>query len=301
LPVVDDDVRRRLARRFGPAVEPWLAGLPARIAALRDRWGLALDAVIPWGSMSVVLRCRTADRRAAILKLAPDLPRLAGEAAALRHWAGRHAPAVLAADLDLGGLLLEEIAPGTTLREGGRYPSIDDLAALLAGLHRDAPPAHPFPPLARRVADLFASWRRPRERGRLAALVPAALLARGRRLALRLDRTSPRRALLHGDLTPVNVLDGGDRRGLVAIDPAPCLGDPAFDAIDLTLWRAPTLEAIRGRASALGPAIGADPDRLLAWCAAFAAMVAMDVAELPGHAEGEVATLLDLAGRVTQE
>jgi hypothetical protein len=106
LPVVDDDVRRRLARRFGPAVEPWLAGLPARIAALRDRWGLALDAVIPWGSMSVVLRCRTVDRQAAILKLAPDTRRLAREASALRHWAGRRAPTVLAADIDLGALLL---------------------------------------------------------------------------------------------------------------------------------------------------------------------------------------------------
>jgi streptomycin 6-kinase len=31
-------------------------------------------------------------------------------------------------------------------------------------------------------------------------------------------------------LTPSSILDGGAERGLVAIDPAPCLGDPAFDA-----------------------------------------------------------------------
>ena len=54
--------------------------------------------------------------------------------------------------------------------------------------------------------------------------------------------------LLHGDLTPVNVLDGGVERGLVAIDPAPCVGDPAFDAIDLVLWRADDAATIATRA-----------------------------------------------------
>jgi streptomycin 6-kinase len=42
--------------------------------------------------------------------------------------------------------------------------------------------------------------------------------------------------VLHGDLTPSNILDGGAERGLVAMDPAPCLGDAAFDAVDLILW-----------------------------------------------------------------
>jgi hypothetical protein len=103
---VVDEARRRLTRRYGPAVETWLADLPARLAVLRDRWGLELDAAIPQGSMSVVLRCRTVDRQAAILKLAPDTRRLAREASALRRWAGRRAPTVLAADIDLGALLL---------------------------------------------------------------------------------------------------------------------------------------------------------------------------------------------------
>jgi streptomycin 6-kinase len=38
--------------------------------------------------------------------------------------------------------------------------------------------------------------------------------------------------LLHGDLHLGNVLDGGPSRGLVAIDPKACLGDPCFDAVD---------------------------------------------------------------------
>lgn len=74
-------------------------------------------------------------------------------------------------------------------------------------------------------------------------------------------------ALLHGDLTPRNILDGGDRRGLVAIDPAPCLGaDLAFDAIDLLLWRADDVDMIAARAEQLAPAIDVDASRLLDWC-----------------------------------
>ena len=62
--------------------------------------------------------------------------------------------------------------------------------------------------------------------------------------------------LLHGDLTPVNILDGGAERGLVAIDPAPRLGDPAFDAVDLVLWPAASVDTIVERAEQLAPAIG---------------------------------------------
>ena len=60
-----------------------------------------------------------------------------------------------------------------------------------------------------------------------AALVPHELFERGRRLAHRLAEDTYPTVLLHGDFTPVNILDGGQRRGLVAIDPCPTLGDPA--------------------------------------------------------------------------
>ena len=87
-----------------------------------------------------------------------------------------------------------------------------------------------------------------------------------------------RSVLLHGDLTPVNVLDGGER-GLVAIDPAPCVGDPAFDLVDLVFWRAGDVATIEQRAAELAHGIGADPGRTRAWCAAFAGMVALEIAE----------------------
>ncbi|MGZ8761136.1 MAG: aminoglycoside phosphotransferase family protein [Aeromicrobium sp.] len=75
--------------------------------------------------------------------------------------------------------------------------------------------------------------------GRTAYRLPVRLLGETLRTSSRAygaDTTGPlaQRAspsvLLHGDLTPSNILDGGAERGLVAIDPAPCLGDAAFDA-----------------------------------------------------------------------
>jgi streptomycin 6-kinase len=95
----------------------------------------------------------------------------------------------------------------------------------------------------------------------------------------------------------VNVLDGGDERGLVAIDPGPCLGDPAFEAVDFVLWRANDGDAIASRAEALAPAIGADPARLIDWCAAFAGMIAIERAELPGASRAEIEALVALAAR----
>src|SRR6185295_6079650 len=109
----------------------------------------------------------------------------------------------------------------------------------------------------------------------LAAVIPLELYERGRRLAMRLAADAPVSVLLHGDLTPANILDGGEQRGLVAIDPAPCLGDPAFDAIDLVLWRAKDVETITARVEQFAPTIGTTARRLAQWCSAFAAMTAL--------------------------
>ena len=96
----------------------------------------------------------------------------------------------------------------------------------------------------------------------------------------------------------MNVLDGGTGRGLVAIDPAPCIGDPAFDAIDLVFWRATDAGTITACAQQLAPAIGADANRLIEWCTAFAGMVALEIAERPGGSRQQVEPLLVLASRV---
>jgi streptomycin 6-kinase len=280
-----DEARQRLVRRFGDGVQSWIDELPGRLLVLRERWRLKFGSVLPKGSVSVVLRCRTAQGQRAILKICPDRERVEREIAGLARWSTPHVPALFQADPSMGALLMEEIEPGTPLQDSGTYPALSDVAKILTGLHTQGIPDRAFPSVADRVTHLFAAWARERLRDSTqVALVPDELFDRGRRLALRLAEEPSRTVLLHGDFTPVNILDGGER-GLVAIDPCPTLGDPAFDAIDLLFWQAGDLDTIVRRAEALAPAIGVDPTRLLEWCTAFAGMAAADLAGTGQRAE----------------
>jgi streptomycin 6-kinase len=251
---------------------------------LAARWELEWGDVIQRGSMSVVIRCRDA-----VLKVGPDPERIAREADALAHWATPQVPAVLAVDKARGALLLEAIEPGTSLAESAEWPPVESVTALLDALH--GPPDPAYPPVAVHIEHLFESSRRLYElQPGLDELVPHDLYERSRELALRLAAAESPAVLLHGDLTAVNVLDGGPGRGLVAIDPSPCLGDAAFDAVDLVFWQAASVEEIEARAAQLA----FEPDRLLAWCTAFAPMAALELAE-----RGEPSDpFLSLAARV---
>ncbi|HEU5277530.1 MAG TPA: aminoglycoside phosphotransferase family protein [Gaiellaceae bacterium] len=298
VPKLDRELRLRLARRFGGAVDAWFDALPDVLTDLGERWSLEWGMLIQRGSMSVVIRCRTAEGRQAVLKTSPERTRIAYEAAALASWSTPHVPAVLAVDESAGALLIEAIEPGTSLAEAAAYPAVERVAALLTSLHEDGVPDPRYRPVADHIAYLFdAGLKNYERRPDLAEVVPPELYAHGRRLAMRLAADAGPTVLLHGDLTPANVLDGGAARGLVAIDPAPCLGDPAFDAVDLVLWQAADVEAIALRAEQLAPAVGGGAGRLLDWCSAFAGMVALELAEAPGGPGEQVEHLLALGSR----
>jgi streptomycin 6-kinase len=298
VPGIDAGARRRLTARFGDEVAPWLDELPGVLSALARRWQLELGPPIPRGSVSVVLRCRMADGPGAVLKVSPDRARLAFEAIALEGWHGGHTPAVLGLDEQLGALLIEAIEPGTPLVVSSTYPDLASVAELLRSLHTSGVPDPTYPTVAWRVAYLFDSSMRLYDRHpELTALVPPELYERGRRLATRLAQDASPIVLLHGDLTPSNLLDGGAERGLVAIDPAPCLGDPAFDAVDLLCWQADDLETIQARAERLADATGTDAERLLGWCTAFAAMTALELASQASGPGPRAEALLKLAAQ----
>ena len=277
-PHIDPGARQRLTARFGGEVGAWFERLPGMLAALGDRWHLAFEAPIPRGSVSVVFRCRMDDGRSAVLKASPDRERVAYEAAALERWQSAHVPVVLALDAPLGALLLESIEPGTPLDVSAAYPDLTAVAELVRALHLSGVPDRSYPTVGQRVADLFDSSAKLYERHRgLSTVISTALYEHGRRLAVSLARDTSPNVLLHGDLTPSNILDGGER-GLVAIDPSPCLGDAGFDMVDLSLWHADDLETVVARTRRLAVDTRADPERLLGWCIAFAGMAALELA-----------------------
>jgi streptomycin 6-kinase len=248
---LDAATRDRLVARFGAAVvEPWSERVPGLVADLAGRWELVVGEPIGRGNTSLVIRCRRAGRGPAILKLSPEDELADAEARALRAWAptGR-VPAVHA--VAPGALLLEAIPDGTPLEAAG----VEEVAALIGDLHAVAPPPG-TPSLAERVDFVFR---------------PGSPFHAGRDGARALAADDRPARLLHGDLHPANVLHGGAARGLVAIDPRPCAGDPAFDAIDWVTWRT---DDPRRRCRELAALLGLEAERLWRWHEAFAARAA---------------------------
>jgi len=223
-----DTTRARLVARFGARVEPWWQRLPGVLGELAVRWDLVLGDAVGHGNTSLVIRCQRVEGQPAMLKLTPDSSLAAAEASALRSWAAsRRVPLVWGFDLAAGALLLEALPDETPLSEVRAEVSLRDVAGLIAALHSSGAPvvADGVVTLADRVAFIFEHWI---ERyGRNAAVIDAVSLTRlqrGHHLACELAAQVGADVLLHGDLHAGNVLDGGVGRGLVAIDPRPCVG-----------------------------------------------------------------------------
>jgi streptomycin 6-kinase len=282
-----DATRRRLLARFGARVEPWWARLPGVLAELAERWELVVGDAVGRGNTSLVVRCRREDGRPAVLKLTPEPELGVAEASALRGWesSGR-VPLVWEHDAASGALLLEAIPGEAPLSERGAAVELAAVADLIGGLHRCGAPviADGVVSLAARVEFIFGHWA---ERGE----APVDRLRRGHALARELAADPAVPVLLHGDLHPGNVLDGGEGRGLVAIDPRPCVGDAAFDAVDWVFWAVDDPGAWEPRSRAFARGLGLDRERLWAWCAALAAMLAAAEAARGARAERVTALL----------
>ena len=294
---IDAGSRQRLIERFGHAAEGWFAQLPGVMVTLVDRWHLTLGEQIPHGSVSISFRCRLADGRQAVLKVSPDHARIAGETAALRAWRTVHVPRVLGADEALGALLIEAIEPGDPLDSKPDEAGAETVAELVSALHQGTP-SPSFPRVEQRVDALFRSSGSIYQRyPALTVVISKETYARGRALADRLARLEHRDVLLHGDLTPSNILIGGEQRGLVAIDPAPCVGNAGFDVVDLVLWRANGIGTIERRAERLAVTMDVDESVIFSWCVAFAGLNALELATVEGVPAEQIDTLVELAAR----
>jgi streptomycin 6-kinase len=292
-----DATRSRLVARFGPDVVAWWDRVPSILETLASRWELSIGDAVGRGNTSLVMRCRRADGRAAILKLSPEPALVEAEVGALRCWRrSRHVPALWAWDLPSSALLLEALPDEAPLSESSSRVSLDEVAALIAALHEVPMPTDTpgVVPLLERVDFIFALWSRRRRADDRESPVAPGRLERGHELARTLARGGGPPVLLHGDLHPGNVLNGGAGRGLVAIDPRPCIGDGAFDAADWVFWTAEAPADWEHTSRKLATALGYEPERLWAWCRAFAAGLASARAARSATDE-EVATLLAIA------
>jgi streptomycin 6-kinase len=254
--------------RKTPAGAAWLDRLPHAIRKLEQRWALTLGEPLGGEEVSCawVAPVTQANGTLAILKL--GMPHMAGEheLQGLRFWDGDPTVRLLAADEELGAMLLERCVPGTALRV---LPEPDQdlvIAGLLRRLWRLPPAPHVFRPLSAlteywsgETISQIEQWPDP------------GLVREGLRLFKELPLTAPLEVLLATDLHAGNVLRS-ERQPWLVIDPKPFIGDPAYDATqhlfncDARLRSDPD-RTIRRFADLLG----VDPERVRLWLFARAA------------------------------
>jgi streptomycin 6-kinase len=254
-------VAQRWLDCYGRQARAWLNEVPDIARSWAQRWNLVLKAPLEGGTVSVVYSVQRQDGPA-VLKLAAPWSRWSRqEAAALRAWDGHGAIRLLAASDDARALLLERVWPGSAASS----VTAAELAAVLATLSRPAVPSE-MPALAEAVQLRFDRAQENRH-----GLLSDRQIWRARCAAVELAGASHESPVLcHGDLSSKNILVSRDR-GLLAIDPNPCAGHPAYDAAQWAVTQTPVAQAPQ-RASAVAAALGISADDVLRWVGVLVAV-----------------------------
>lgn len=243
----------------------WLEGLPRLAGDLLDEWELEPDGATLHGECALVVPVRTAEARAAALKVSWPHWEAETEHVALQRWHGDGAVELLRADPHRFALLLERVSTTdlTTI-------PVDDATTVIAGVYRRL---HvPAPPHLRTLSSCVRDWSRrltelPRD-----APVPRRFVeqaaALGRTLA---EDPVTDGTLIHTDLHYSNVL-AAEREPWLVIDPKPLSGDPSFEVAPL-LWNrwdeavatGDLRAALRRRLDLVAEVAGLDRDRVRDW------------------------------------
>lgn len=203
----------------GPSGAEWVRRVPQLVADAMDQWSVTQDGPARTGYTAAVLPVRR-DGQTLALKVVWPCPDTAGEHLALRHWSGRGAVRLVAADPGRCALLLERLDADRDLRVLDVDAACEVIGSLLRQLHV------PAPPTIRRLS-AFSSRN-------LAALasrpdLPRRLVARVSGLVAELTSDPACDAtLLHVDLHDLNVL-AAERAPWLAIDPQPMAGHPGYE------------------------------------------------------------------------
>ena len=179
----------------------------------------------------------------------------------LRRWNGDGAVRLLRADPHRRAVLLERLRPQS-------LETLDDVAAceVVAGLYRRL---HvPAMPQLRSLPEVLDEWAEGFSALPRNAPIPHRLVEQATTLCRDLAAV-PADHVLHGNLHYGNVL-AADREPWLAISPAPCNGDPAFELAPMLLHRWDEIAdhvraGVQRRFYALVDGAGFDEDRARSW------------------------------------
>ena len=260
----------------GPSGADWSARLPRLLADVLDDWGLEPIGVGTTGWTAVVLPVSRDGERLA-LKLVWPHTEARDEPLVLRHWDGRGAVRLVAADPGRGALLLEALDANRDLGSVDIDAACQTTGELLSQLNVPAP--HGLRPLSSFARDQLAKL------GAADGVLPRRMVERVAGLVGELT-TDPGcdATLVHTDLHYRNVLanlPGSGRPEWLAIDPHAMAGHPGFEVQPLLRNRTDELGTgstfrylVRRRLEICCEAAGIDEDEALAWTYVHTAMQA---------------------------
>jgi len=255
--------------RDEPGGAEWLDRLPRLVSECAELWSLEVAQPLQGSHISLVLPATRADGTRAVLKINFPEPESEHEADALEHWTGEGAVLLLAHDPERRALLVEHCEPGAQLWSVADEAQANSIGGgVVQKLWRPAPVEHRFRLLAdeaeRWAEDLPRRWER-QGRPFEGELVQAAV---GWARELAADQGEP--VVLHQDFHGGNVLLS--RRGWLAIDPKPLVGEREFDLASLLRDRRDDLDRdpdaaarVRRRLDQLSSDLGLDRERMRAW------------------------------------
>ena len=260
----------------GPSGADWADRLPRLLAEVLDDWQLEVagDARTGWTALVVPVR---RDGLPLALKLVWPHIEARDEPLALRHWDGRGAVRLVAADPGRGALLLEALDASRDLSSEDVDSACEVAGRLLGDLHVPAPAG------LRRLSDFAQD--QVRKLQDTDGLLPRRMVERTAGLVRDLTSDPACDAtLVHTDLHYRNVLHslpGSDRPSWLAIDPHPMAGHPGFEIQPLLRNRVDELGTgsafrylVRRRLEVTCEAAGIDEDEALAWTYVHTAMEA---------------------------
>ncbi|KRF35151.1 aminoglycoside phosphotransferase family protein [Nocardioides sp. Soil805] len=264
--------RAKLAGQ-GDAGAAWHRGLPDRLLALEDRWGVRMGGPLPGGSASYVCRATTPGGDERVVKVGVPGHDLVAEARVLRAAAGRGYALLHRHDPEHDAVLLEALGPALAQTPGRPERAIGLLADTLREAWRL--PIDAVPPGEDKAVSLRALVTELDER--LGRPTDSRVLRTALDHADALAGHDPASAVvLHGDAHPGNALPvlsprEGAPAGYVFVDPDGFRGDPAYDAgVVLRDWcshlTGPDARTrLEGWCDLVAERTGTDPGRVWAW------------------------------------
>lgn len=242
----------------------WLSNFDQLIEECEKQWKLKIGKhyKLSYNFAAPVLM---ADGTEAVLKLSVPGEEIKNEAYALEQLRGPGVVKVFEADVEKGILLLEKVAPGSTL---AGVEDDDEAAGIAANLMKNlwvpAPESTDLPGMKERHQSL---QRILRENPEGLGPITASMLNEADAIFAENRRNTTAYFLLHGDLHHFNILDGG-KNGWVIIDPKGLIGEREYDVIQYLLNRLPETgeeSVISRRIDLFAEKVGLKRDKLISW------------------------------------